>query len=191
MKGTPNRHFKNRKELDRNNVRAVVAIDPNGDEVITGFAILNNKYRKKDKGAGASAGAHSSQTSYASDGLNSVQQKVAALERSIEWFEDIVKKNPNDFELVIESYVESLQIKHKAQLDGTFMKAPNGEPTRLTEQQWLQVRTEAFKTWFGDWENDPENASKVVDENGEPLVVYHGVIQGGFTIKAKSRESYT
>ena len=36
-----------------------------------------------------------------------------------------------------------------------------------------------------------EKISKVVDENGEPLVVYHGVIQGGFTIKAKSRESYT
>ena len=31
-----------------------------------------------------------------------------------------------------------------------------------------------FKRWFGDWENDPANASKVVDENGEPLVVYHG-----------------
>ena len=37
------------------------------------------------------------------------------------------------------------------------------------------MRTPAFKAWFGDWENDPENASKVVDaETGEPLVVYHG-----------------
>jgi hypothetical protein len=36
------------------------------------------------------------------------------------------------------------------------------------------VRTKAFKEWFGDWENDPENASKIVDENGEPMVVYHG-----------------
>ena len=24
-----------------------------------------------------------------------------------------------------------------------------------------------------DWENDPQEASKVVDENGEPLVVWH------------------
>lgn len=52
--------------------------------------------------------------------------------------------------------------------------APNGNPTNLTERQYAQVRTKAFKDWFGDWENDPENASKVVDENGEPLVVYHG-----------------
>ena len=66
-------------------------------------------------------------------------------------------------------------IKKKAIADGTFMKAPNGNPTNLNERQWLQVRTKAFKEWFGDWENDPENASKVVDENGEPLVVYHTV----------------
>lgn len=52
--------------------------------------------------------------------------------------------------------------------------APNGKPTNLTERQYAQVRSKAFKEWFGDWENDPENASKVVDENGEPLVVYHG-----------------
>ena len=54
------------------------------------------------------------------------------------------------------------------------MLAPNGNPTNLTERQWAQVRTEAFKEWFGDWENDPEHASKVVDENGEPKVMYHG-----------------
>ena len=69
---------------------------------------------------------------------------------------------------------EMQSIKQKAIADGTFMKAPNGNPTNLTERQWLQVRTKAFKDWFGDWENDPANASKVVDENGEPKVVYHG-----------------
>ena len=40
--------------------------------------------------------------------------------------------------------------------------------------QWVTVRTRAFKEWFGDWENDAKNASKVVDGNGEPLVVWHG-----------------
>ncbi len=54
------------------------------------------------------------------------------------------------------------------------MKAPNGKQSKLDERQWVHVRTNAFKDFFGDWENDPENASKVVDENGEPLVVYHG-----------------
>lgn len=52
--------------------------------------------------------------------------------------------------------------------------APNGEKSNLTLEQYRLVRTPEFKEWFGDWENDPQNASKVVDENGEPLVVYHG-----------------
>lgn len=53
--------------------------------------------------------------------------------------------------------------------------APNGKPSKLTKEQYNLVRTPAFKSWFGDWENDPENSSKVVDqETKEPLVVYHG-----------------
>ena len=51
--------------------------------------------------------------------------------------------------------------------------APNGKPSNLTPEQYKLVRTTEFKAWFGDWENDPANASKVVDENGEPLVCYH------------------
>jgi hypothetical protein len=51
--------------------------------------------------------------------------------------------------------------------------APNGKPSNLNAEQYKLVRTSAFKKWFGDWENEPKNASKVVDENGEPLVVYH------------------
>lgn len=47
---------------------------------------------------------------------------------------------------------ETADIKAKAISDGTFMKAPNGKDTNLTERQWLQVRTKAFKKWFGDWE---------------------------------------
>lgn len=56
-----------------------------------------------------------------------------------------------------------------------WMKAPNGEATNLSERQWLQVRTEEFKAWFGDWENDPANASVAVDANGEPKLFYHGM----------------
>ena len=52
--------------------------------------------------------------------------------------------------------------------------APNGKPSNLTPEQYKLVRSKSFKEWFGDWENDPENASKVVDENGEPKVVWRG-----------------
>ena len=80
---------------------------------------------------------------------------------------------------------EKASIRKKVVADGTFMKAPNGKETNLTEDQWLAVRTAAFKNWFGDWEKDPQNASKVVDENGEPRVVYHGTY-GDFTVFDKA-----
>jgi len=66
-------------------------------------------------------------------------------------------------------------------------KAPNGAKSKLFEdllglcnndrQKAIQAKAKVysggFMNWFGDWINDPTNASKVVDENGEPLVVYH------------------
>ena len=81
--------------------------------------------------------------------------------------------------------LEKEAIKKEAVAADTFMKAPNGKDTNLTEDQWLSVRTAAFKNWFGDWEKDPQNASKVVDENGEPRVVYHGTY-GDFTVFDKA-----
>ena len=53
------------------------------------------------------------------------------------------------------------------------LTADNGEPSNLPEKQWHEVRTDEFKNWFGDWQ-DSDEASQVVDENGEPLIVYHG-----------------
>lgn len=69
---------------------------------------------------------------------------------------------------------EKEKIVADAKANGTYMTAPNGEKTKLDAEQWATVRTANFKNWFGDWENDPEDASKVVDENGEPMVVWHG-----------------
>lgn len=34
----------------------------------------------------------------------------------------------------------------------TALIAPNGKVSNLTPVQWLQVRTDSFKRWFGDWE---------------------------------------
>ena len=68
--------------------------------------------------------------------------------------------------------------------------APNGKPSNLTEKQYAQVRTKAFKNWFGDWENNPSQASKVVDENGEPLVVYHYTDNEGLTKFSTEFDNY-
>ena len=36
-----------------------------------------------------------------------------------------------------------------------------------------RIYSNYFFNWFGDWVNNPESSSKVIDENGEPLIVYH------------------
>ncbi|MBQ9620062.1 MAG: hypothetical protein IJR44_06165, partial [Neisseriaceae bacterium] len=67
--------------------------------------------------------------------------------------------------------------------EDAYKQAKESGKTALTYKQWVQVRTPSFKAWFGDWENDPENASKVINpKTGEPLVVYHGARENaGFT----------
>lgn len=83
----------------------------------------------------------------------------------------------NDNATAKQTLSEMDTIKQEAIANGTFMLAPNGKPTKLNENQWLQVRTKPFLNWFGDWINNPRSASKVVDDNGEPMVVYHGTTQ--------------
>lgn len=84
-------------------------------------------------------------------------------------------ERPNTITTETDDYEQRLQtILDKAPRDSEGrLLAPNGKPSNLPERLYAQVRTKEFKDWFGDWQNDPENASKVVDENGEPLVVYH------------------
>jgi hypothetical protein len=54
----------------------------------------------------------------------------------------------------------------RQQYQGTaqWMKAPNGEPTKLTERQWVQVRTPNFKKWFGDWEVEADAIRLINDK---------------------------
>lgn len=50
--------------------------------------------------------------------------------------------------------------------EGKLLVYPEGPVSNLAEEEWKIVRTKAFKEWFGQ--------SLVTDENGEPLVAYHG-----------------
>ena len=77
---------------------------------------------------------------------------------------------------------EMAVISAQAIVNGNYMKAPNGKDSKLTPDQWAMVRTKNFLNWAGDWMNDPENASVVLDvETREPLVLYHGTPRAGFT----------
>jgi hypothetical protein len=56
-----------------------------------------------------------------------------------------------------------------------FMQAVAPKAAEQVKQSALPViESENFKNWFGDWQADPQNASKIVDEVGQPMPVYHG-----------------
>ena len=58
--------------------------------------------------------------------------------------------------------------------------ASNGLPTKLTDEEWVNVRSDYFSSFFGDWRlaneiGDFSGVSKVIDpETKEPMPVYHG-----------------
>ena len=64
------------------------------------------------------------------------------------------RENRGFYQRTVEKEKEAV----RKQYAGTalWMKAPNGKATNLTEDQWLTVRTPAFKAWFGDWEAEAE-----------------------------------
>ena len=55
-------------------------------------------------------------------------------------------------EVICEITDELNAIRTEAQANGTYLKAPNGQPSNLEASAWELVRTKRFKNWFGDWE---------------------------------------
>ena len=51
------------------------------------------------------------------------------------------------------------------------------------------TQSKQFIRWFGDWQNSPAKASKVVDNNGEPLVLYHKTEKEFTTFDTKQKGS--
>lgn len=69
--------------------------------------------------------------------------------------------------------------------------ARNAESVKQKNSEVVDEITESknFKEWFGDWQNHPERASKVVNADGTPKVVYHGTSEqnGSFTVFDESK----
>lgn len=51
------------------------------------------------------------------------------------------------------------------------------------------TQSKQFIRWFGDWRNSPAKASKAVDNNGEPLVLYHQTGKEFTTFDTKQKGS--
>ncbi len=139
------------------------------DETKTRNATFKTGWIEKTTGAGAISSPQQPQPTYGSRFPRTA---------TILPLEERIKQNFSD---------EAKKIAEDAYRHDRAMLAPNGAISNLEPAQWAAVRLASFKDWFGDWENDPKNASKVLDENGEPLVVYHGS-QFDFTAFDKERQ---
>lgn len=92
-------------------------------------------------------------------------------------------------EEISETQKQYEEVKSKYVGTPLWMKAPNGKPTNLTEEQWIEVRTPNFKRWFGDWEMlaeaYPEHEIFDIDE---AYKFARGNLQGG---KFTSKDGHT
>lgn len=105
-----------------------------------------------------------------------IVKKTKIVSEGKDRFEIVYKIPRNNFEKKILRLYNELFDDDTKEINESVnqeLLAPNGKPSKLPANLWKIVRTPQFKAWFGDWENDPENASKVVDENGEPMSVCH------------------
>ena len=71
--------------------------------------------------------------------------------KSAEIYKQTVRST-NDFTLTPEARQQMEEVRKQYEGTSQWLKAPNGKATNLTVHQWLAVRTENFKRWFGDWE---------------------------------------
>ena len=58
--------------------------------------------------------------------------------------------------------------------NGGFIHSITDSNSPVKQKIGNVTKSQQFKRWFGDWQNDPANASKVVNEDGTPKVMYHG-----------------
>ena len=61
----------------------------------------------------------------------------------------------------------------KGDIKDGFVKRISDSKSKVKKKYHDVKNTRQFRYWFGDWQNKPQNASKVVDKDGKPLVVYH------------------
>lgn len=87
----------------------------------------------------------------------------------------------DNFSNLLNLYADKISLKQRPlKKDACGLKTPSGLPSELDILQYNIVRTQAFKNWFGDWEQafqtkNYNGVSKAINERtGEPLVMYHG-----------------
>lgn len=86
----------------------------------------------------------------------------------------------DNFDIYEHDQEEQYILEHAKRDENGKLLAPNGKPSNLTEKQYAQVRTKAFKDWFGDWENGTIFTANNVDNIEELKRKYPSTLPNKF-----------
>jgi len=122
------------------------------------------------------------------DMVKAEERAARRFERYAQWKQTTKSNKVLDFFRKIRDAIKWV-FGNKSMLDKLYADMTNRNKQWTVKKEWKwgsikfedywdrivdTIQTPEFKRWFGDREKDPANASKVVDKEGKPLVVYHG-----------------
>lgn len=114
-----------------------------------------------------------------SNAITSIFGKTNAVSKLL--FDAVNDESKGKFSLLYWNKKEATSLLHRAglQLPGTLIPhdgfihsiRENASPVKPKFENIAE--SQQFKRWFGDWKKRPQDASKVVNSDGTPMVVYH------------------
>ncbi len=90
------------------------------------------------------------------------------IEDNIKRFSSPVKSTFNNTNRLQNAWSQAERISEDRDKNGLLV-AFNDEPSHLPVELWKLVRTETFKSWFGEWENNPDRKSTRLNSSHIPL----------------------
>lgn len=116
--------------------------------------------------------------------LKEMNQAIRKLENSVDKELNLEGKEVFNLKSAFTNYFKIASQPYTAQkkINRTNALSPSGQRSLLTKKQYDIVRTSNFKQWFGDWQlayetKNYNGVSKALDDDGEPIVVYHGTMR--------------
>ena len=158
----------------------------NGDKVIDENKVTNENIKIKEENEEVTTNENEEVTTNVDDLFNEDNNSDSDSDSDIDLGNQEQLAATTTTEDYIEEYTDEMKeiLENAPRNDEGKLLAPNRKISNLNEWQYAVVRTKTFKEWFGDWTkitfddkgkvlHIPDDVSKVVDDNGEPLVVYH------------------
>ena len=158
----------------------------NRDKVIDENKITNENIKVKEENEEVTTNENEEVTTNVDDLFNEDNNSDSDSDSDIDLGDQEQLAATTTAEDYVEEYTDEMKeiLENAPRNNEGKLLAYNKEISNLDKWQYAVVRTKAFKEWFGDWTkitfddkgkvlHIPDDVSKVVDENGEPLVVYH------------------